>query len=449
MYYMSDHISAVPGIKALLPTKHDTLGQYKISVTEKDFQRIRAHLQKYIKPWYDQFVEPDARNPESKFPGPSTVASIEADDYSEDEQSYMTVSVNTALSLTTVLSDDTLPESAGIPKTVTQNRSWADDASDSSQNSRAIDQTPQRECDPKTSDIISALSTSQAQVDLLKAQVAELRAEREETANTIAEAVKKQVEQILATRTATINEDHIAGQQFNMFVPTQDRKIDALTSMFTQMMTAQQQFYQAPSRHLAPTQQDTETTFENKGPTLGKRNAIGDLDEVYDADRMETDDQETSRKRSDSRQTPQKAPQPVDSQPMGKHMEPRQLLPPSSPRRMPLPESPPSTSPSRVSAAPESPESMTTEIVPPAKADKRTKYQQQSMSRYLHENTPTRISNPPEVNRVTNTVPEDFNQASLSAAEDESYAQGSGNESETPATPISNNRRRGSTRTKS
>ena len=188
MYYMSDHISAVPGVKALLPTKHNDLGQYKISVTEKDFQRIRAHLQKYIKPWYDQFVEPEARNPESKFPGPPIVASIEADDYSEDEQSYMTVSVNTALSLTTVLSDDTFPASAGIPQTVTQNRSWADVASDSSQNSRATDQSPQRECDPKTSDIISALSTSQAQVDLLKAQVAELRAEREETANTIAEA---------------------------------------------------------------------------------------------------------------------------------------------------------------------------------------------------------------------------------------------------------------------
>ena len=36
-YYMSDHINAVPGIKALLPTKHDTLGQYKISVIEKTF----------------------------------------------------------------------------------------------------------------------------------------------------------------------------------------------------------------------------------------------------------------------------------------------------------------------------------------------------------------------------------------------------------------------------
>ena len=240
MYYMSDHITAVEGVKALLPTKRIELGQYKVSVIEKDFQRIRAHLQKYLKPWYDQFVEPDARNPESMFPGPPMVASIEADDYSENEESYMTVSVKTALSLVTVLSDDTIPEEAGIPKTVTQQpRNWADVASDSSQTSRATELTTQKECDPKTSDLISALSTSQAQVDLLKEQVAELRAEREETAKTIAEAVKQQVEQILAAKTPTTGEDHITGHQFTLFVQTQDRKIDALTSMFTQMMAAQ------------------------------------------------------------------------------------------------------------------------------------------------------------------------------------------------------------------
>ena len=56
MYYMSDHITAVQGIKALLPTKYTDLGQYKVFVAEKDFKRIREHLQKYIQPWYDQYV---------------------------------------------------------------------------------------------------------------------------------------------------------------------------------------------------------------------------------------------------------------------------------------------------------------------------------------------------------------------------------------------------------
>jgi hypothetical protein len=111
MYYMSDHITAVPGVKALLPTKHaDSLGQYKVSVLEKDFQRVREHFQKYLQAWYDQYVEPDAQNPEHKFQGPPIVAPIEADDYSDDDQSYMTVSINTAMSLASVLSDETTTE---------------------------------------------------------------------------------------------------------------------------------------------------------------------------------------------------------------------------------------------------------------------------------------------------------------------------------------------------
>ena len=269
-------------------------------VAKKDFKQIREHLQKYIQPWYDQYVEPDARNPESKYPGPPVVAPIEADDYSEDEHLYMTVSVNTALSLVTVLSDDTLPDSAGIPQTVTQNRSWTEVASDSSHTSRATETTAQKECDPRTSDLISALSTSQAQVDLLQEQVAELRAERAETAKTIAEAVKTQVEQILAARMASSHEDHITGQQFNTFVQTQDRKIDELTSMFTQMMAAQQQYYRAPyyQQPISPSHK-VATAQGSGGPSLGKCNATDDLKCVDDANRMETDEPEMSRKQSD------------------------------------------------------------------------------------------------------------------------------------------------------
>ena len=452
MYYMSDHINAVPGVQALLPTKHADLGQYKVSVAEKDFQRIRMHLKKYIQPWYDQFVEPDARNPESKFPGPPIVASIEADDYSEDEQSYMTVSVNTALSLVTVLSDETIPDApAGIPKTVTQHRNWADVASDSSQTSRTTAKPTQKEPDQTTSDLISALSTSQAQVDLLKEQVAELRAEREETAKTIAEAVKQQVEQILMTRAPTTNEDHITGQQFTQFVQTQDRKIDALTSLFTQMMTAQQQFYQTPHQQPSHHSRDATTEAGSKGPSLGKRNAVDDLETVDSVDRMETDDQDHSRKRSDYRATPQKTPlSPTTRATANNNVEPRQLLAQLSPRQVPIPESPPHDRPPEPPPTPEPTEKATQAPVHPSKPSQPTNYQQQSMSRYLSEPTSTNISNPPQVVRITTGVPEEVNQASLSDAEDASQVQGSGNaESETSATPTSNNRRRGSNRERS
>ena len=50
---MSDHIQAVTGVQALLPTKYTDLGQYKVSVTEKNFKKVREHFQQYLLPWYD------------------------------------------------------------------------------------------------------------------------------------------------------------------------------------------------------------------------------------------------------------------------------------------------------------------------------------------------------------------------------------------------------------
>jgi glycerophosphoryl diester phosphodiesterase len=451
MYYMSDHIAAIQGIKALLPTKHIDLGQYKVSVMEKDFKRIREHLQKYIQPWYDQYVEPDARNPESKFPGPPVVAPIEADDYSEDEQSYMTVSVNTALSLVTVLSDDTLPESAGIPQTVTQHRSWAEAASDGSHTSRAAVTTAQKECDPKTSDLISALSTSQAQVDILKEQVAELRAEREETAKTIAEAVKQQVEQILSARTTTSQEAHITSQQFDTFVQSQDRKIDALTSLFTQMLAAQQQFYQAPFQQttVPPHHKVADVNGSSRGPSLGKRNATEELETVDDAYCMETDEPDTSRKRLDYRATPQKAPPPAEFHDARKDIVPRQLMEQSSPRQVPLPDSPPVDHPSETSTALEPTDETAFNVAARPTSAQSPNFQQQSMSRYVFRTSQTNIPNPPDVVRINIDESEEVNQASLSEGEDDPQAQGSGTESETPTTLTSDNRQRRSTKKRS
>jgi hypothetical protein len=60
------------------------------------------------------------------------------DDYSTDEKSYMTISVNSAMSFGSVLSDDSLPEALGghsdparTPTTTPGIRTWAHLASDS------------------------------------------------------------------------------------------------------------------------------------------------------------------------------------------------------------------------------------------------------------------------------------------------------------------------------
>ena len=156
-----------------------------------------------------------------------------------------------------------------------------------------------------------------------------------------------------------------------------------------------------------------------------------------------------SRKRSDYRATPQKAPPPAASQDVGTDIEPRQLMAQSSPRHVPLPESPPQDSISGTPTALESTDEPVTTVVSSPKISKPTNYQQQSMSRYFSEPVPPSIPNPPAVVRVTINASEEVNQASLSEAEDASQTQGSGNESESTTTPTSDNRRRRSTRQRS
>ena len=424
MYYMSDHIQSVMGVQALLPTKYTDLGQYKVLVTEKDFKKVREHFQKYLIPWYDQYVEPDARNPESRYPGPPAVASIDADDYSEDEKSYMTVSVNTALSMTSVLSDDSSPESSDIPALVAP-RKWADVASDMSTHSRSSKKDKSNAVFSEASELISALSNSQAEVAILKEQVAELRAERETTAATIAEAVKQQVAQVLATQMPRpAQEDTITGQQFQMYMQMQDQRFDALTAMFTQMMTTQM------SHHAAT---------EKQGVALGKRNAAQDLEEVHNVDRMETDEPANTRKRSDYRTTPKKA-SPPSAIIQNRAIAPRRLMEGEDPCNVPLPHSP-SREKSTKTPTPLDPDQSTKEGQ--AQPSRAQTYQQQSMAKYLSNKTGMQNSLPPNEVNTTSGQSQDDDTDTLSDAEDAHSTQSSGIESEPPTTPTSTNRRRG------
>jgi hypothetical protein len=426
MYYMSDHIQSVMGVQALLPTKYTDLGQYKVLVTEKDFKKVREHFQKYLIPWYDQYVEPDARNPESRYPGPPAVASIDADDYSEDEKSYMTVSVNTALSMTSVLSDDSSPESSGIPAHVAP-RKWADVASDMSNHSSSSKKDTSNAVFSDASELISALSTSQAEVAILKEQVAELRAERETTAATIAEAVKQQVAQVLAAQLPRqVQADTITGQQFQLYMQMQDQKFDALTAMFTQMMTTQM------SHH---------AVNEKPGVARGKRNAVQDLEEVHNVDRMETDVPATTRKRSDYRTTPKKASPPSEII-QDNDIAPRRIMEGEGPCQVPLPNSPPRENSTKKTPTPLDPPDPSTKEVQ-AKSIQAPTYQQQSMAKYLSNTIGMQNPSPPNEVNTNSGQSQDDDTDILSDAEDAHSTQSSGIESETPTTPTSTNRRRG------
>ena len=166
----------------------------------------------------------------------------------------------------------------------------------------------------------------------------------------------------------------------------------------------------------------------SRAPTLGKRTAQDELDHTADSDHMVTGDSDTTRKRIDQRQTPEKPSNPSATT----HTNVPDLVPHrlmlESPRHVPLPASPTDCSqqqpslPSKTSATSTAASSHPAITIPPAQ------YQQQSMSRYLRlDQTGMSIQDPPPISRVQISASQ--NHASLSEAEDALLQSSSGNES--------------------
>lgn len=126
-----------------------------------------------------------AKNRDGMFPGLPEVALITLDDYPDGKHSqHMTVSINTAISLVVILSDD--DDQTGITRGLTIDsctvqpiptsiRGWptpsgnlAETPSSSTPYSTALDQT-----------ILNDLASSRAEVKALKTQVSQLVAQRE------------------------------------------------------------------------------------------------------------------------------------------------------------------------------------------------------------------------------------------------------------------------------
>ena len=100
MYYLEDRIKAITGVKDMLPAKDvTTSGRHNILVDKQEFQKIRSHLMIEIAKWHDNFVEPDAKPPEGFFAGPPRVKPIIDDGLSSGENSWMSMSNASFLSM--------------------------------------------------------------------------------------------------------------------------------------------------------------------------------------------------------------------------------------------------------------------------------------------------------------------------------------------------------------
>ena len=109
MYYLEDHIKAIEGVKDMLPAKDvNTSGRHNVLVDKNEFQKIRSHLLLALEKWYNDFVEVDALPTEGYFPGPPRVKPIADDGISSGENSWMSMSNASFLSmdLSMVQTDD-------------------------------------------------------------------------------------------------------------------------------------------------------------------------------------------------------------------------------------------------------------------------------------------------------------------------------------------------------
>ncbi len=339
IFYLEQHISAIPGVQNLLPTRHnEDMGQYKVSVKQKDFTHVRQYLSRNLSEWYNTHVTPDGRNQEGQFPGAPAVAPITGDKYSDDEHSYMSVSINTAMSMVSVLSDDEDTPKATTQVVPSSIKGWPPpsgvtvaSSTPSTDQISALDQS-----------FINDLASSRQEVEALKNQVSQLVAQCESQAQQIAAAVHQQVVAALAAlpqgsiSTQEQPPNAITQDQFTMFVQSQDSKFESMMQLFRDMM-------EQKSNHHPP-------ELGQSKSNSNKRGATGNLDDMLNQDdQMEFDPKiPGSRKRNDHRKTPVKHHvqmfplfrQDVSTSGVSRSLFPGEQPQKAQPASMPLPDSP-------------------------------------------------------------------------------------------------------------
>jgi hypothetical protein len=186
MFYLSEHIMAIPGVKAVVPAPTlEQDGRYRVPVAKDEFNSIRSHLQIHVSEWIDKYViDDEAMRSLRKYPEPPEVGMINSDIYSTGEGTYMTESANTAMSYDSVSLDLTNngesqasdPSQTGLPKA---SSSWA------ARIRGSMLQTPNP---PKVTvspsiavndELISDLVSSRAEVDELKQKMSQIVKDKE------------------------------------------------------------------------------------------------------------------------------------------------------------------------------------------------------------------------------------------------------------------------------
>ena len=191
MFYLHDHIAAIPGVRDIMPhSKNETDGKYRVQVKQEDFKAIRANLAINLPDWYEQYVSPDAQQ-QNHFPDTPCVAPIPSDGYSSGEDSYHAGSVCSALSYTPSLNDDAQPSyeetmASYFPNSKTVSSEAGSDVS--KQSARKLYSQITAKVPPPPSSVTASVTPDEG-------MISDLRSSRSEVAD-----LRRQLEQVQSTK---------------------------------------------------------------------------------------------------------------------------------------------------------------------------------------------------------------------------------------------------------
>jgi hypothetical protein len=109
MFHIDEHIKAIDGVLDIMPDKNVlTTGKYRVQVSQDKFKTARALLIRFLPGWCEEHIPVDAYPYPNPFPDDPKVQAIHNDGFSSGENSWMSMSNASFLSmdLNNVADDD-------------------------------------------------------------------------------------------------------------------------------------------------------------------------------------------------------------------------------------------------------------------------------------------------------------------------------------------------------
>jgi hypothetical protein len=181
MYYLMEHILTVPGLLDVVASRNVlTDGRHKVLVPKEEFGKVSKCLMANLNAWYEVHVSEDAKQINGHLPGAPAVASLFTDGCSSGEETYMSSSINTAMSYMSTISDNdaefekpTVIEMKDNPRvTEAGQKTWAQRTRGNQAHENPQSSTPTTtQGTMNDKDYLSDLASSRAEVEELKKEI--------------------------------------------------------------------------------------------------------------------------------------------------------------------------------------------------------------------------------------------------------------------------------------